>query len=82
MSAGSHPAFDGINQLLRVPPNAIFEDQLDLLNILDSGGWIALDDHNVVVFPDCQRTDVVGLLQERRAALRSGLEFRAAPMIK
>ena len=52
-------ALYGIEQLFRVIPDAILEDDLDVLDIGNVRGGITFHDDEVRVLTDCDRSDLI-----------------------
>src|ERR1051326_3334454 len=63
-------ALHRLNKLFRIPTYSILEHQLDVFDIADVGGRIALHQHNIGLLARRQRPDAVTFTQKLRAIQR------------
>src|SRR5690349_3596580 len=64
----------GLDQLLRVVAYAVFENDLDLFDVADTGGRVTFHHHQIRLFAGCNRADARFLTKKLRAVQRRDLD--------
>src|SRR5688572_16740595 len=65
-SPDSHQSLHGLDQLLRVVADAVFEDDLHFLDVENVGGGVSFDNHQVSLFARSDGPDAGVLAQKTR----------------
>lgn len=70
LSADANLSAHGIDQTVRVVASAIFENDLDILDVRDARRRVAFDQHEIRTLTRCECPDVLLPTEEVRAVLR------------